>query len=122
MNEYCSEESVTLITAFNYAMINPTCNQYLVIYHKVWFILFFSSSPQPCGELEWDIGGRVVRSGLSSEINVTEFSDACNSVSIMLLEFSAAGKSKICGKLDAENSIFTCLIGRKIFITIWQIV
>ena len=45
----------------------------------------------------------------SSEINVTEFSDAGNSVSIMLVEFSAAGNSKICGKLDAENSIFTCL-------------
>ena len=46
----------------------------------------------------------------SSEINVTEFSDAGNSVSIMLVEFSAAGNSKICGKLDAENSIFTCLL------------
>ena len=46
----------------------------------------------------------------SSEINVTEFSDAGNSVSIMLVEFSAAGNSKICGKLDAENSIFTCLV------------
>ena len=52
----------------------------------------------------------------SSEINVTEFSDAGNSVSIMLVEFSAAGNSKICGKLDAENSIFTCLVLHVVFI------